>query len=76
MFNGKAWPHNERITFTQGDSVHFRVHQRSPPIEHPLHLHGFYYRVTRHGGARARQRGPALAAVAAEHADAADRRDR
>jgi FtsP/CotA-like multicopper oxidase with cupredoxin domain len=48
VFNGKAWPYNERETFTQGDSVHFRI-INAAAIEHPLHLHGFYFRVTRHG---------------------------
>lgn len=52
VFNGKAWPYNERLTFTQGDSVHFRV-INAAAVEHPLHLHGFYFRVTRHGGERA-----------------------
>jgi FtsP/CotA-like multicopper oxidase with cupredoxin domain len=51
-FNGKAWPYNERLTFTQGDSVHFRI-MNAVGVEHPLHLHGFYFRVARHGGARA-----------------------
>ena len=49
VFNGKAWPYNERLTFQQGDSVHFRV-INAAAVEHPLHLHGFYFRVTRHGG--------------------------
>lgn len=49
VFNGKAWPYNERLTFTQNDSVHFRV-INAAAVEHPLHLHGFYFRVTRHGG--------------------------
>jgi manganese oxidase len=49
VFNGKAWPYNERLTFTQGDSVHFRIINAAAVI-HPLHLHGFYFRVTRHGG--------------------------
>src|SRR5687767_9235676 len=52
VFNGKAWPYNERLTFRQGDSVHFRIINAAAVI-HPLHLHGFYFRVTRHGGARA-----------------------
>jgi FtsP/CotA-like multicopper oxidase with cupredoxin domain len=52
VFNGKAWPYNERLTFTQGDSVHFRV-INAAAIEHPLHLHGFYFRVERSGGAQA-----------------------
>ena len=51
-FNGKAWPYNERLTFTQNDSVHFRV-INAAAIEHPLHLHGFYFRVARHGGTHA-----------------------
>ena len=51
-FNGKAWPYNERLTFAQGDSIHFRI-INAAAVEHPLHLHGFYFRVTRHGGARA-----------------------
>ena len=52
VFNGKAWPYNDRLTFTQGDSIHFRV-INAAAVEHPLHLHGFYFRVTRQGGARA-----------------------
>jgi FtsP/CotA-like multicopper oxidase with cupredoxin domain len=48
VFNGKAWPHNERLTLPQNDSVHFRV-INAAAIEHPLHLHGFYFRVTRAG---------------------------
>ena len=51
-FNGKAWPYNERLTLTQNDSVHFRI-INAAAVEHPLHQHGFYFRVTRHGGARA-----------------------
>ncbi len=49
VFNGKAWPYNERLTFTQGDSVHFRI-INAAAVVHPLHLHGFYFHVTRHGG--------------------------
>jgi FtsP/CotA-like multicopper oxidase with cupredoxin domain len=52
VFNGKAWPYNERLTFAQHDSVHFRI-INTAAVEHPLHLHGFYFRVTRHGGTRA-----------------------
>jgi hypothetical protein len=33
-FNGKAWPYNERLTFRQGDSVHFRV-INAAAVEHP-----------------------------------------
>jgi FtsP/CotA-like multicopper oxidase with cupredoxin domain len=48
-FNGKAWPYNERLTFVQGDSIRFRI-VNAAAVDHPLHLHGFYFRVTRHGG--------------------------
>jgi len=52
VFNGKGWPHNDRITLPQGDSVHWRF-INAAAIEHPMHLHGFYFRVTRRGGERA-----------------------
>jgi manganese oxidase len=52
VFNGKAWPYNERLTLMQGDSVHWRF-INAAAIEHPLHLHGFYFRVTHRGGERA-----------------------
>jgi len=42
--NGRSWPHTERIAATVGDTVHWRVINASNDI-HPLHLHGFYYRV-------------------------------
>ena len=51
VFNGKAWPHNERLTLAQGDSVHWRLINVAA-IEHPMHLHGFYFRVTRQGDER------------------------
>ena len=51
-FNGKAWPYNERLDVPAGRSVHFRF-INAAAVEHPLHLHGFYFRVERHGGARA-----------------------
>jgi FtsP/CotA-like multicopper oxidase with cupredoxin domain len=46
--NGKSWPHNERLTASVGDSVHWRVVNASAR-EHPMHLHGFYYRVDARG---------------------------
>ena len=51
VFNGKAWPNNERITLPQGDSVHWKFVNLAA-IDHPMHLHGFYYRVERRGGER------------------------
>jgi FtsP/CotA-like multicopper oxidase with cupredoxin domain len=49
VFNGKAWPHTERLTLTQGDSVHWRV-INGAAVPHPIHLHGFYFRAERLGG--------------------------
>lgn len=47
--NGKSWPYTERQQFTVGDSAHWRVVNASSRV-HPMHLHGFYYRVTGLGG--------------------------
>jgi FtsP/CotA-like multicopper oxidase with cupredoxin domain len=46
--NGRSWPHTERLRYTQGDSVHWRV-VNFTPIDHPMHLHGFYFRVDSKG---------------------------
>ena len=48
--NGRAWPYTERLTFAQGDSV--RMRWVNTGLEsHPMHLHGFYFRVdSRSGG--------------------------
>jgi manganese oxidase len=51
VFNGKAWPYNERLTFAQGDSLKWRIVNLAA-IEHPMHLHGFYYKITRQGSER------------------------
>ena len=42
--NGRSWPNTERIHATVGDSLHWRVINASLQV-HPMHLHGFYYRV-------------------------------
>lgn len=48
VINGKAWPHTERLNLTQGDSVFWHVlNPAAPP--HPMHLHGFYFRVDSRG---------------------------
>jgi manganese oxidase len=52
VFNGKGWPHTERITVPQNDSVHWRM-VNAAAVPHPMHLHGFYFRVTHRGGERA-----------------------
>jgi FtsP/CotA-like multicopper oxidase with cupredoxin domain len=42
--NGRPWPNTERMQYTVGDSVRWRVINASPR-SHPMHLHGFYFRV-------------------------------
>jgi FtsP/CotA-like multicopper oxidase with cupredoxin domain len=46
--NGLSWPHTEKLRYTQGDSVHWRV-VNFTEADHPMHLHGFYFRVTEKG---------------------------
>ena len=48
MFNGRPWPLTERLTYTMGDSIHWRFINSTADI-HPFHLHGFYYRVESRG---------------------------
>ncbi|HMH85892.1 MAG TPA: multicopper oxidase domain-containing protein [Gemmatimonadaceae bacterium] len=48
VLNGKSWPYTERFTFTEGDTVSWRVINASPG-PHPMHLHGFYFNVVRSG---------------------------
>jgi len=47
--NGRSWPHTERLEGMVGDTVRWRVVNTSFQV-HPMHLHGFYYRVDRIGG--------------------------
>ncbi len=46
--NGRMWPHTERFHAAVGDSVRWRVINASSG-EHPMHLHGFYFRVDARG---------------------------
>jgi FtsP/CotA-like multicopper oxidase with cupredoxin domain len=48
--NGLSWPHTERLIYHIGDTVHWRVINASVAI-HPMHLHGFYFRVDSVGDA-------------------------
>ncbi len=46
--NGRSWPYTERMNLTVGDTVHWRW--INPTADnHPMHLHGFYYRVDSRG---------------------------
>jgi manganese oxidase len=42
--NGLAWPHTERLSATVGDTTRWRILNASQDT-HPMHLHGFYFRV-------------------------------
>jgi manganese oxidase len=42
--NGRSWPNTERVAATVGDSLHWRVLAAADDV-HPMHLHGFYYRI-------------------------------
>jgi len=46
--NGLSWPHTERLNYAQGDSVHWRV-VNVTELDHPMHLHGFYFRMESKG---------------------------
>jgi FtsP/CotA-like multicopper oxidase with cupredoxin domain len=48
--NGKSWPHTERLSTTVGDTLRWRVINGSGR-PHPMHLHGFYFRVDARGNA-------------------------
>lgn len=51
VINGRAWPNTERIRHTVGDTVRWRVINGTADL-HPMHLHGFYFRVDSRGDSR------------------------
>ncbi len=48
MVNGASWPTTERLRYTVGDTVRWRVINASA-AQHPMHLHGFYFTLTARG---------------------------
>lgn len=46
--NGRAWPHTERLNYSQGQTVRWRWINPTPAF-HPLHLHGFYFSIESRG---------------------------
>lgn len=48
--NGRSWPQTERLAYTAGDTVRWRV-INGTNFPHPMHLHGFHYDVTARGTA-------------------------
>ena len=48
VINGRSWPNTERLSYTVGDTVRWRVINASGDL-HPMHLHGFYFRIDDRG---------------------------
>jgi len=48
--NGLIWPYTERLTYEKNKPVHWRVINASNQ-DHPMHLHGFYFKVNSRGNA-------------------------
>jgi FtsP/CotA-like multicopper oxidase with cupredoxin domain len=46
--NGRSWPHTERLATSVGDTVRWRWLNGSY-LPHPMHLHGFHFRVLAKG---------------------------
>ena len=46
--NGASWPHSEHLNYAQNDSIHWRV-VNFTEVDHPMHLHGFYFRMDARG---------------------------
>ena len=46
--NGHSWPATERLAYAVGDTVRMRVINAGAAV-HPMHLHGFYFRVDSRG---------------------------
>jgi FtsP/CotA-like multicopper oxidase with cupredoxin domain len=49
--NGLSWPHTERLSYTVGDTIHWRV-INAGALPHPMHLHGFYFDIVSRGDAQ------------------------
>ncbi|HEV7991725.1 MAG TPA: multicopper oxidase domain-containing protein [Gemmatimonadaceae bacterium] len=48
VINGRSWPNTERLQYTAGDTVRWRVVNATIDA-HPMHLHGFYFSVDARG---------------------------
>jgi len=46
--NGKSFPYTERLTYKQGETIHWRVLNASWS-DHAMHLHGFFFEVDGEG---------------------------
>ncbi len=52
VINGKSWPNTERLTYQVDEPVHLRVLNVGAAV-HPMHLHGFYFKVDSRGNEQA-----------------------
>ena len=52
VINGKSWPYTERLTYDAGQPVRWHLINTSF-FDHPLHLHGAYFRVRGEGNGEA-----------------------
>ena len=50
--NGRSWPHTERLQVAVGDTARWRFLNGSY-LPHPMHLHGFHFRLLSKGNGRA-----------------------
>ena len=48
VLNGRSWPHTTRLSALVGDTMRWRLVNTSAEV-HPMHLHGFYFRVDSRG---------------------------
>jgi FtsP/CotA-like multicopper oxidase with cupredoxin domain len=48
VINGKSWPHTERLTYDAGQPARWHLINTSF-FDHPMHLHGAYFRVSGEG---------------------------
>ncbi|HET9636719.1 MAG TPA: multicopper oxidase domain-containing protein [Gemmatimonadaceae bacterium] len=48
--NGRSWPYTERLHYALGDTIHWRIINATFQ-SHPMHLHGFFFRVDASGSA-------------------------
>ncbi len=46
--NGRSWPHTERLDVNVGEAVQWRI-VNGTRGRHPMHLHGFYFRIDSRG---------------------------
>src|SRR5262245_14805085 len=51
VVNGRSWPHTERLVYDVGDTVRWRIINASGD-NHPMHLHGTYFRIESRGDGR------------------------